>query len=95
MFLRQLSRRSVAPRRVSIVAGAVVVGDLHIRSADFVGIKQRLSPSWSFDFGYMPVFQQKSGGDQYDLNNTLRLFVYFTPDLRGSKSEHEPAGNDE
>ena len=61
----------------------------------FVGIKQRLSSSWSFDFGYMPVLQQKSGGDQYDLNDTLRLFFYFTPNLGGTKSVREPAGTDE
>ena len=61
----------------------------------FIGIKQSLTPSWSFDFGYMPVYKRKTDGDQDVLNHTLRLFVYFTPDLRAAGSVHEPASNDE
>jgi hypothetical protein len=61
----------------------------------FAGIKQRLGRSWSFDTGYMLVYQQKSSGYQYDLNHTLRVFFYFTPDLRKVKSEHVSAGDEE
>lgn len=61
----------------------------------FAGIKKTLSPSWSFDLGYMPVYQQKSSGYQYDLNQTLQWFFYFTPDLKKTKSTHESAGNEE
>jgi hypothetical protein len=61
----------------------------------FAGVKQKLSPMWSFDAGYMLVYQQKSSGYQYDLNHTLRLFFYFTPDLRKVKSEHLSAGDEE
>ena len=58
----------------------------------FAGIKQRLAPAWSFDLGYMLVYQQKSTGYQYDLNHTLRWFFYVTPDLRKVSSPDEPAG---
>jgi len=61
----------------------------------FAGIKQRLGPAWSFDLGYMLVYQQKSTGYQYDLNHTLRWFFYATPDLRRAPSTHEPASDSE
>lgn len=65
------------------------------QNRSFAGIKKSLSLSWSFDFGYMPVYQQKSSGYQYDLNHTLRCFFYFAPDFRKTKSTHETAGNEE
>ena len=44
----------------------------------------------------MAVFQQKYSGYQYDLNHTIRLFFYLSPDLRKkNKSEelpHYPVG---
>ena len=58
-------------------------------------MKQTLSRSWSFDLGYMLVYQQKASGYQYDLNHTLRWFFYFSPDYRKTKSTHEPAGDAE
>ena len=48
----------------------------------FLGIKQPISKFLSFDFGYMLVYQKKASGYQYDMNNTLRLFFYYTPDCR-------------
>lgn len=44
----------------------------------FLGIRQSISPEWSYDFGYMNVIQQKYTGYQYDSNHTLRLFFYFS-----------------
>lgn len=64
----------------------------------FVGINHRLNKSWSFDFGYMAVYQQKYNGYQYDLNHTLRLFFYLSPDLRKKKDDempHYPVGGTE
>jgi len=61
----------------------------------FGGIKQALSPSWSFDFGYMLVYQQKSSGYQYDKNHTVRLFFYWNPDFTGKKGRHDTAGGEE
>jgi hypothetical protein len=61
----------------------------------FAGIKQNLGRAWSFDLGYMMVYQQKASGYQYDLNHTLRWFFYFTPDLRKAKTQHQPATSEE
>lgn len=47
----------------------------------FAGIRQKISHDLSFDTGYMVVCQQKFSGYQYDLNNTFRLFFYYTPVL--------------
>ncbi len=51
----------------------------------FVGIKQRINPTLSFDFGYMNVYQQKSNGYQYDMNHTLRLFFYLNSSIAAVK----------
>lgn len=64
----------------------------------FVGINHRMNKNWSFDFGYMAVYQQKYSGYQYDLNHTLRLFFYLSPDLRKKKDDempHYPVGGTE
>lgn len=45
----------------------------------FLGMKQNLSKVMSMDFGYMLVYQQKGSGYQYDMNHTIRLFFYYTP----------------
>ncbi len=52
-----------------------------------VGIKQKLSRTWSFDFGYMMVYQQLPSGIDYNLNHTIRLFFYSKFDLRKNKEE--------
>ncbi|WP_297704223.1 DUF2490 domain-containing protein [uncultured Eudoraea sp.] len=52
-----------------------------------VGIKQKLSKTWSFDFGYMMVYQQLPSGIDYNLNHTIRLFFYSNFDLRKNKEE--------
>jgi hypothetical protein len=75
--------------------GSGIVTNTFDQNRFFAGIKKNLSPSLSFDFGYMPVFQQKSSGYQYDLNHTLRWFFYYTPDIGKRKTIHEPAGNEE
>jgi len=61
----------------------------------FAGIKKSVTPTLSFDLGYMLVYQEKASGYEYDLNHTLRWFFYFTPDLRELKAVHDPAGSEE
>jgi len=61
----------------------------------FAGIRKNLARTWSYDLGYMMVYQQKPSGYEYDLNHTLRWFFYFTPDRREAKSAHDPAGSEE
>lgn len=53
----------------------------------FGGIRQQVTTSLSFDFGYMYVWQQKLSGYQYSSNHTVRLFFYWQPDIRKNKSE--------
>jgi len=48
----------------------------------FAGIKQQVTKSLAFDFGYMHVYQQKSSGYQYSRNHTVRWFFYWQPDWR-------------
>jgi hypothetical protein len=48
----------------------------------FLGYRQKTGKYMSYDFGYMMVYQQKYSGYQYDLNHTIRLFFYYSPDLR-------------
>ena len=43
----------------------------------FVGIRQTVNKHWSFDLGYMQVYQQRLSGGQYDRNHTLRWFWYY------------------
>lgn len=44
----------------------------------FAGIRQSLGKGWSYDFGYMMLYQQRASGYQYDRNHTLRLFFYYS-----------------
>ncbi|MEM1002423.1 MAG: DUF2490 domain-containing protein, partial [Bacteroidota bacterium] len=52
-----------------------------------IGIKQKLSDKWSFDCGYMMVYQQLAVGNVYNLNHTLRLFFYGSFDFRKNKKQ--------
>ena len=47
----------------------------------FLGIKQTISKTLSFDAGYMYLYQQKESGYQYNANKTYRLFFYYTPNF--------------
>ena len=93
-----LSRTPAVPSlvlsdEVALQFGPDVVLNTFDQNRLFAGVKQRLSRDWSFDLGYMLVYQQKASGYQYDLNHTLRHFFYLTPDLRRTKGEHEAAGD--
>lgn len=48
----------------------------------FIGIRHTFNPKWSFDFGYMNVYQQKYSGYQYDMNHTIRWFFYLNTSTR-------------
>ncbi len=61
----------------------------------FVGFNQRLNKSWTMDYGYMMVYQQQYSGFEYDLNHTIRLFFYYSPDFRKDVDDqlpHYPVG---
>lgn len=63
---------------LNIQFGKEVIYNTFDQNRWFIGIKQKISSRLSFDLGYMKVYQQKYSGYQYDSNNTLRLFFYYT-----------------
>lgn len=61
----------------------------------FLGIRQKLTKDFSFDLGYMNVYQQQSSGNIFNTFHTLRLFFYWTPDFRKRKQDiHQPIHSD-
>ena len=61
----------------------------------FIGIRQPINAQWSYDFGYMNVYQQLSSGYQYNMNHTIRLFFYFQGSrwrdpVAGAESHQQP-----
>lgn len=62
--------------------GKEVVNNTFDQNRFFIGIKQVINPKWSFDLGYMNVYQQKSSGYQYEDDHVLRLFVYYNTNLK-------------
>ena len=60
-----------------------------VRPADQAEVEPEASTSG------MLVDQRRASGYQYDLNHSLRWFFYFTPDLRKTKSSHQPASGEE
>ncbi len=71
---------------VALNFGSAVVYNTFDQNRIFIGIKHTMSKSWSYDLGYMNVFQQKPNGYQYDMNHTFRWFFYYTPDFRKKKT---------
>lgn len=51
------------------------------------GIKHKINDHWSFDCGYMMVYQQLAAGNVYNLNHTFRLFFYGSFDFRKDKKQ--------
>ena len=85
----------VVSDEILVQLGPEIVANTFDQNRLFLGVKKALSRVWSFDLGYMLVYQEKSSGYQYDLNHTLRWFFYFSPDLRKTKASHDSAGGEE
>jgi hypothetical protein len=66
--------------------GKQVVYNTFDQNRIFLGIRNRINGRWSYDIGYMNVYQQKANGYQYDMNHTFRWFFYYNPDFRKDKS---------
>ncbi len=73
---------------LQIQMGKDIVYNTFDQNRLFTGIKQQITPSLSFDLGYMLVYQQKLNGYQYIRANTLRWFFYWKPDLRKKHKTH-------
>jgi hypothetical protein len=85
----RLPRLMVADE-VMVHFGKEVVYNTFDQNRFTIGIQQKISKTLSFDAGYMYVFQQKYSGYQYDSNNTIRLFFYWTPDCSKSFKKGTP-----
>lgn len=95
VFKDETKPRLVLADEILFHFGNEIVYNTFDQNRFFVGINHRINKDWTFDFGYMPVLQQKYSGYQYDLNHTIRLFFYLSPDLRKKKDEelpHYPVG---
>jgi hypothetical protein len=66
---------------LSVQFGEKIVYNTFEQNRFFIGIKESISKTLSFDAGYMYLYQQKETGYQYNANKTYRLFFYFTPNL--------------
>jgi hypothetical protein len=66
---------------ILLQTGKEVMNNTFDQNRIFVGIKEKISKTLSFDTGYMYIYQQKSTGYQYEQDNTFRLFFYYTPVL--------------
>lgn len=87
VFKKKAAPSLVVSDEILIQFGKEVVLNTFDHNRLFIGIKQSINPQWSYDFGYMNVYQQKISGYQYDRNHTLRLFFY----LNTSVKPHKPA----
>lgn len=70
---------------VLLQSGPDIVYNTFDQNRLFAGIRQQVTPSLAFDFGYMLVFQQRLSGYQYSRNHTLRWFFFWQPDWRKKK----------
>lgn len=61
----------------------------------FLGFNQKVAKNWTMDCGYMMVYQQRFTGIEYDLQHTMRVFFYYSPDFRKKMDDglpHYPIG---
>ena len=87
--------RAVISDEILFHVGNEIVLNTFDQNRLFLGFNQRLGKNWTVDYGYMMVYQQRYSGFEYDLNHTIRLFFYFTPDFRKQIDEdlpHYPVG---
>lgn len=82
--------KPVISNEILIHFGKPVAYNVFDQNRIFLGIRQQVSKSLSFDFGYMNVYQQKFSGYQYDMNHTTRLFFYYNPDWSRQKTGKLP-----
>ncbi|WP_109700141.1 DUF2490 domain-containing protein [Chitinophaga deserti] len=77
---------------VAIQFGKSVVYNTFDQIRLFGGIRQGFGKGWSYDLGYMLLYQQGTGGNSYSRNHTVRLFFYYTLDTRKKATrQQEPA----
>lgn len=86
VFKRSFYPSLVVSDELCVQFGKEVVYNTFDQNRAFIGIKQPLTKTLSFDLGYMLCLQQKATGNVYDQNRTFRWFFYYMPDLRKKPS---------
>ncbi|ATL45703.1 hypothetical protein COR50_00190 [Chitinophaga caeni] len=91
-----VSKKPLVPQislanEVAVQFGKAIVYNVFDQFRAFAGIRQSLGRGWSYDLGYMLVYQQKSSGYQYDMNHTLRWFWYYS--FSGNRDKIKPLPN--
>ena len=81
-FKNPKSPQPVIANEIHFHVGKEIIYNTFDQNRLFLGFNGPLGKDWSFDFGYMMVYQQRYSGYEYDMNHTVRLFFYFTPDFR-------------
>jgi hypothetical protein len=71
---------------VLIQFGKSIVYNTFSQNRFNIGIRQKVSETVKFDLTYMNIYEQKPSGYQYQSDNTIRMFWYYTPDLRKQKT---------
>lgn len=95
VFKKKSAPSLVVSDEILIHFGQEVVFNTFDQNRLFVGIRQSINPKWSYDFGYMNVYQQKYSGYQYDMNHTLRLFFYLNTSINSIKpAVHHTPGDE-
>ena len=87
--------RAVISDEILFHVGKEIVFNTFDQNRLFLGFNSRLGEKWTVDYGYMMVYQQRYSGFEYDMNHTIRLFFYYTPDFRKDIDEelpHYPVG---
>lgn len=78
IFKNHYAPQLVVSDEILLQFGKKIVYNTFDQNRLFIGIKQKISPGFAFDLGYMNVFQQRSNGSSYFINHTFRLFFYYT-----------------
>ena len=95
VFENPNSPRPVISNEILFHVGNEILYNTFDQNRLFLGFNQRLGKNWTVDYGYMMVYQERYSGFEYDLNHTIRLFFYYSPDLRKQIDEelpHYPVG---
>ena len=95
VFENPKSPRPVISNEILFHVGNEILYNTFDQNRLFLGFNQRLGKNWTVDYGYMMVYQERYSGFEYDLNHTIRLFFYYSPDLRKQIDEelpHYPVG---
>jgi hypothetical protein len=89
-FNNRKAPRPVISNEVLFHVGKEILYNTFDQNRTFIGMNQRIGKNWTMDYGYMLVYQQRYSGYEYDLNHTIRVFFYYSPDFRKKPDEEMP-----